>query len=482
MELSDYVGYDALALAELVRRGEVTAAEVKATALRAIAQFNPSLNAVVEVWPDAPSAQAGPLHGVPFLVKDLGLTIAGRRSELGSRLAAGFVAPHSSGLAQRFQAAGLVALGRTATPELGLGTTTESLVNGPTRNPWNPAFSPGGSSGGAGAAVAAGMVPLAHATDGGGSIRVPAAANDLFGLKPSRGRVAMGLPLDALSSSLVASGVLSRSVRDSAALLDVMQGGATAEWEYLPRPAGTYLAATRREPGPLAIGLLVDSPDGTPTSAPVARATRAVARQLLDLGHRVEEVVVDLGLSWTSYVELNAYLLAASTAGWLQALAAATNRPIDASTLEPPALALYTLGRELKALDLLGALNQQQRVSQQVAHFFSRFDLLLTPTLPTLPPALAAPAAAQSAHLSGLEWVARLFQQSPFTALANVTGLPAMSVPLSVDTATGLPIGSHFMTGWGREELLFQVAGQLERTLPWASRRPVLPTGENSRY
>lgn len=216
--------------------------------------------------------------------------------------------------------------------------------------------------------------------------------------------------------------------------------------------------------------------NGARTSEGVARATRLVARQLQDLGHHVEELVVDPGLSWAGFVEMNAYFLATSTAGWIEALAAATTRPINGTTLEPAALALHTLGRELKALDLLGAISQRNDVIRHLGHFFSRYDLLLTPTLPALPMAIASHPHGQE-HLSGLEWVEQIFNQSPFTTLANVTGTPAMSVPLTVDAETGLPIGSHFMAGWDREDLLFRVAGQLERAMPWATRRPPLTIG-----
>lgn len=237
MLLSEYAALDGLALAALIAAGEVTAQEVKDAALGAIAAVNPEVNAVIECWDDGPSVGRGPFAGVPFLVKDIVGATVGRRNELGSRLAAGCVSGEDSHLMQCFMAAGLVTIGRSTTPEMGTSTTTESVAAGTTRNPWNPNLNAGGSSGGSGAAIAAGMVPLAHATDGGGSIRVPAAFNGLFGIKPSRGRVSNGPQLDEVWSGLAVQFALSKSVRDSAALLDAVQGGAPSEPYYIVPPS-----------------------------------------------------------------------------------------------------------------------------------------------------------------------------------------------------------------------------------------------------
>ena len=476
MKITEYAAYDALGLAELIARGQVTQAEVSAAALSAIEQLNPKINALVEVWGNEPQATTGPFRGVPFLVKDLGLTAKGRLNELGSRLAAGCVAEEDSNLMIRLRQAGLITLGRTTTPELAASTTTEAEFSGPTRNPWDLSRSAGGSSGGSAAAVAAGLVPAAHATDGGGSIRVPSASTGLFGLKPSRGRVSMGPAVDEVWAGLAVHGVVSRTVRDSAALLDAIEGPAVGDPFEIARPRHTYLSQTTCEPEPLRIGLLLHPLNGTRCAEPVANATRDVAVQLQGMGHRVEEISLDLGLSWEGFVEMNGRFWSANTAAWINALAAGTGRPIDASTLEPATLALHEWGRQLTAIDLLEAMHLRNLVTRNLGRFFSQYDILLSPTLPALPPVIGGYNEGQ-ALLDGRGWIERVFAHSPFTALANVTGSPSMSVPLAVDPLTGLPIGLQFSAGFAREDRLFRLAGQLERALPWATLKPGIWAG-----
>ncbi|MBL6617870.1 MAG: amidase [Reyranella sp.] len=478
MKISEYAGHDGLALAALIAKGEVSAAEVKAAALQAIAALNPRVNAVIESWDDdAPSAASAPFAGVPFLVKDIVGATAGRRNELGSRLAAGVVAGADSHLMTRFRAAGLVTIGRTTTPEMGTSTTTESVATGPTRNPWDPARNAGGSSGGSAAAIAAGMVPVAHATDGGGSIRVPASMNGLFGLKPSRGRVSNGPALDEVWGGLAVQFALSRSVRDSAALMDAVHGGAVGEPYYIPAPERTYLTECARPPDRLRIGLVVDPPNGARAAAGIAAATRDAALLCADLGHAVEEISLDLGVSWEAFVHAHAQFWTTNTAGWVDAVAAATGRPIDETTLEPATLAEWRYGRAATALDLLGAFFTRNIVSRTVGGQFTRYDIVLSPAVPELPLPIGAYNQAQ-AGLDGLGWVDHVFRRSPFTALYNMTGQPAMSVPLGMDGETGLPIGIQFAAGFGREDLLFRLAGQLETARPWAGRKPRLWAGD----
>ncbi len=476
MLTSEYAALDGLALAALIARGEVTAQEVKEAALRAIAAVNPQVNAVIECWDDATTPSSGPFAGVPFLVKDIVGATAGRRNELGSRLAAGCVSGEDSHLMTRFSAAGLTTIGRTTTPEMGTSTTTESVAAGPTRNPWNPALNAGGSSGGSAAAIAAGMVPIAHATDGGGSIRVPAAFNGLFGIKPSRGRVSNGPQLDEVWSGLAVQFALSRSVRDSAALLDIVQGGAVGEPYYIVPPARPYLDECSIEPGKLRIGLVVDPLNGAKTLPAIAAVLRDVARLCGDLGHHVEEATLDLGVSWEAFVHANAQFWTAGTAAWVNGLAAATGRPIDESTLEPATLAVWRYGTHATALDLLGALATRNVVSRTIGALFCKYDLLLTPTVPEMPLAIGAYNKPQ-ANVDGLGWVAHVFDRSPCTALANMTGQPAMSLPLGMDEATGVPVGVQFAAGVGREDVLFRVAAQLEAARPWAARKPRLWAG-----
>ncbi|MGN0115966.1 MAG: amidase, partial [Streptomyces albidoflavus] len=310
MRVAEYVHHDAVGLAQLVADGEVTVAELQTAALKAAQAVNPQINAVVETWPadDGPRPAGAPLAGVPFLIKDIGAAMAGRRMELGSRLAAGNVARADSALMLRVRRAGLVTFGRTATSEMAYSITTEPVLYGATRNPWDPERSAGGSSGGAGAAVAAGVVPLAHGTDAAGSLRVPAAYNGLFGLKPSRGRVSLGPDFDELFSGLAVAGSVSRTVRDSAALLDQISGPEPGDPYFARQPSRPYAEEVTRHPGRLRIGVLTQAWGGRRTTAPVADALSRTVALLESLGHRVEEVEAGLGVGWEEYVLANARL------------------------------------------------------------------------------------------------------------------------------------------------------------------------------
>ncbi|MEU9075444.1 amidase [Kitasatospora sp. NPDC048538] len=478
MKLSEYVTHDGVGLADLVARGQVTAAELAATAQRAADLVNPLINAVVETWPadDTPAPGSTPLAGVPFLIKDLAVTMAGRRTELGSRIATGHVAAADSALMTRLRRAGLVTLGRTATPEFAYSTTTEGVLYGPTRNPWDPTRSPGGSSGGSGAAVAAGIVPIAHATDAAGSIRVPAAANGLFGLKPTRGRISMGPDADEVFNGLAVHGVLSRSVRDSATLLDLVHGPEAGDPYTAPRPERPYAEEVARDPGSLRIGLLTRPWGGRAVDGAVVEATLRSARLAESLGHRVEEVRVDLGVDWEEFVLANARLWSTNLVTWIDDFAAAFDRPVDPTTLEPEMLAAYAFGRRVSGTEFVRALAMRNDVARAIGRRFTDHDLLLTPTLPE-PPVPLGTYADGAEGADGLGWTAQLLHRSPFTAPFNVAGTPAMSVPLESDPATGLPLGVQFAAGYGREDLLFRLAGQLERVAPWAGRTPAVWAG-----
>ncbi|MGO4331786.1 amidase [Cupriavidus sp. 2TAF22] len=481
MKLDEYASLDGVGLHDLISSGQVSPAEVAAAALNALEAINPKINAVVEHWPaeadSTASAEPGSLlSGVPFLIKDLGVAMKGRRSELGSRIAQGLIAREDSNLMVRFRKAGLVTLGRTTMPELAVSTTTEARVCGPTRNPWNLDRGAGGSSGGAGAAVAAGIVPLAHATDAGGSIRVPAALNGLFGLKPTRGRVSNGPAVDEVWNGLGVHFGVSRSVRDSAALLDAVTGAGIGEPYQIAPPADSYLSELQRSPGKLRIGFLLNPQNSGRTTTVVADAIRAVARSLASLGHEVEEVTPDLGVSWDSFVHANAQIWTANAAMRLNAISAATGRPVTPGILEPATFAVYEYGRRVSGTDLLEALQVRNAVTRATGKFFLGYDLLLTPTLPDLAPRIGE-YNKDEGMLDGYGWIAHVLQQSPFTPLPNVAGLPAMSVPLSFDSATGLPIGSQFVAGFGREDILFRLAAQLEAAMPWQGRRPPVWAG-----
>ncbi|WGS52687.1 amidase [Paraburkholderia sp. D15] len=481
MNLSEYARHDAIGLAARVAAREITSAELAELARAAIEAVNPEINAVIEHWPASESgghADAGtrPLAGVPFLIKDLAVTMKGKRVEFGSRLARGVTADEDSWLMARFRAAGLVTIGRTTTPEMAFSTTTESVLEGATRNPWQPGLSAGGSSGGAAAAVAAGIVPIAHATDAAGSIRVPAASNGLFGLKPTRGRSSNGPALDEVFAGFGVQLGVSRSVRDSAALLDAIHGRAIGEPYFTPAPERSFLSEVGREPGKLKIGMMIDPWSVDRTAPAVAAEVVSTARLLEDLGHTIHEVKPPLGVSWDAFVQMNATIWTATLVGWIDGLAAATGRPVDATTLEPTTLACYRHGQEEKASAFAAALAMRNTVTRAIGHWFESLDVLLTPTLPHMPPAIGAYGSGAES-MNGLEWTQHVFRHAPFTPPFNVAGVPAMSVPLACHRETGLPIGMQFAAGFAREDTLLRLAGQLERSRPWRDRRPVVWAG-----
>ncbi|MFF3002753.1 amidase [Kitasatospora sp. NPDC057940] len=478
MRIAEYTSFDAVGLAGLVADGEVTPAELEAVAREAAQAVDPQLNAIVETWPtdDAPSPGSTPLAGVPFLIKDIGVAMAGRRMELGSRLAAGLVAGADSSLMRRLRRAGLVTFGRTTTPEMAYSITTEPVLYGPTRNPWDLRRSAGGSSGGAGAAVAAGVVPIAHATDAAGSIRVPASCTGLFGLKPTRGRISMGPDVDEVFSGLAVHGSVSRTVRDSAALLDRISGPEPGDPYSAQQPSRPYAQEVARHPGSLRIGVLTQAWGGRRTTTSVADALARTVRLLESLGHQVEEAEVDLGVGWEEFVLANARLMAANLTAMVDELAAALGRPADPSTLEPGTLTSYHYGRQVSGAQFVAAFAVRNRVARSLARYFDAYDTLLTPTLPELPPLLNTYTEGGET-LDGLGWIDRLLDRSPFTAAFNIAGTPAMSVPLTTDTATGLPIGMQFAARYGREDRLFRLAGQLEQANPWSHRTPAVWAG-----
>jgi amidase len=484
MKLNEYAQFDAIGLAQLIAQGEVTSGELVHLAREAIEVLNPDINAVIESWPASESGNAdsrgGPLAGVPFLIKDLAVSMRGKKLELGSRLANGVVAAEDSWLMSRFRAAGLVTIGRTATPEMAFSTTTESTLQGATRNPWQPELSAGGSSGGAAAAVAAGIVPLAHATDAAGSIRVPAASNGLFGLKPTRGRSSNGPSFDEVFAGFGVQLGVSRSVRDSAALLDAIQGHAVGEPYVTAAPERSFLSEVGREPGKLRIGLMFDPWNGERTDPVISAATLSTARLLEALGHTVIELQPKLGVSWDAFVQMNATIWTATLVGWIEGLAAATGRPIDTTTLEPATLACFEYGKRQTASAFAEALAMRNTVTRSVGSWFAGIDLLLTPTLPQMPLAIGEYGVGADS-MTGLEWTQRVFRHSPFTPPFNVSGVPAMSVPLEAHPTTGMPIGTQFAAGFGREDTLLRLAGQLEKARPWIDRRPMLWAGNGSK-
>lgn len=458
--------HDAIATAAAIRSGEVSAREVVTDAIARIEEHDGVLNAVVAERFEQALAEvdaglpAGPLHGVPTLVKDLGMQVAGLPLTRGSRLWADDVSTEDSALVQRYRRAGMVVLGVTNSPELGKNASTEPLLHGPTRNPWATTHSPGGSSGGAAAAVSAGLVPVAHGNDGGGSIRIPASACGLFGLKPSRGRVTTYPVAGTLAAPLSANHALTRSVRDSALLLDLSSGPLHGDALAAPTPSSPFVAQAAHAPLRLRIGLLTRRADGGVVSPEVVDAVRTTAALCEDLGHVVEEVepAYDSELLMSGFGTLMGVSLLADVEHRLADL----GRDLRDDDLEPFTRMIHDHYRAtMTPVDVYDALAAVQTVGWQVGTMFDRFDLLLTPTLPLPVPELGVLDTTDPAVM----WQ-RGGDYSSFTAVANATGMPAMSLPCGLDAA-GLPLGAHFVGDLGAEGTLLALATQVEAARPW---------------
>jgi amidase len=465
---------DASAQAGLVRRGEATPAELVDAAIARIEALNPRLDAVIRTRFDQARAQAagtlpdGPFRGVPILLKDLGCFVAGEVTAGGLGPLKDLAWPVTSYLAGHFLAAGFIPLGRTNVPELGTTVTTEPLSFPPARNPWHTGHSTGGSSGGSAAAVASGMVAVAHASDGGGSIRIPASECGLVGLKPTRGRVSQGPLTGEAWAGSVTDGALTRTVRDAAAVLDVISARMPGEPYYappLPRPLSQEVGAS---PGRLRIGL-VDRPGAEMYSDdPQCRAAVAGAGRLLEsLGHHVEESG-PAGMFDSGFARHFNTIIAADTEAVFQAFEGVLSRPIADTEIEPRNARYRRAGKALTAVAYLQARQWLGMWARRMADWWTEHDLLVTPTLGALPPELgwftAAGPEQEGARIAGF---------IPYTAQFNMTGQPAVSLPLHW-TASGLPVGVQLVAGYGREDLLVRVASQLEQAAPWADRHPAL--------
>ncbi|MBJ7596853.1 amidase family protein [Candidatus Nephthysia bennettiae] len=466
---------DATPQAELVRKRQLEPAELVEAAIARIERLNPQLNAVITPIYERGLEQArgplpeGPFSGVPYLLKDLGAQVAGVRYTEGSRFLAGFVSRHDQELVLRHRRAGLVAVGKTSTPEFGILPTTEPMLSGPTRNPWNPEHSPGGSSGGSAAAVASGMVPLAHASDGGGSIRIPASCCGLFGLKPTRMRNPTGPGLgDGLAGHSVEHG-LTWSVRDSAALLDATAGPDPGAPYFAPPPARPFLREVGADPGRLRIAFTTTAVTGVEVDAECVRAVESTARLCEELGHDVFPFT-PAGLDGEELTSAFLVLYTAGVGAAVAAWSAVLGREPASDELEPLTWAMREVAMERGAVDYLLALARLQLMSRQIAAFYSDFDVWLMPVLAEPPVPLGTFDAPPGNPLFPL---LRAALYVPFTPFANVTGQPAMSVPLYW-TETGLPVGSQFMGRYADEATLIRLAAQLEQARPWAARRPPL--------
>lgn len=476
--MNEVVALDATAQAELVARGEVSPQELVGGAIERAEKLNPELNAICSpLYDEAVGTAAGelpdgPFRGVPFLFKDLGAGLAGQPMHMGNRVLKeiGMKMPYDTALGNRFREAGLVTLGRTATPELGILPTTEPVLNdGPTRNPWDKTRSSGGSSGGSAVAVASGIVPIAHASDGGGSIRIPASECGLVGLKASRARISMAPVMGDSMSGLTTELVVALSVRDVATMLDWVHGPQPGDPYGCPAPERPYAEEVTAGTEPMKIALLTESLTGDSLDKQVVEAARETARKLEDLGHEVTEFDLPAAGEPEALYQTFITRWAAGMSQTADTLSLLIGRPLTREDVEPLTWALIEKGRTEGGAAYLSAVAQHQLIGRLVAGVMidGQFDLLMTPTLATLPPKLG--------HFDQngpdpMDAMLKARQLATFTGVFNATGQPAISLPMEM-SPDGLPIGIQFVAPMWREDLLIQLAGELERAHPWIDRR-----------
>ncbi|TXI07433.1 MAG: amidase [Novosphingobium sp.] len=465
--------HDSLGLADLVKKRKVSPTELLEAAIGRAEALNPRFNFMAQKHYDyarkaiAAGLPQGPFSGVPWLLKDLNTYIAGEVTENGSRLYKGQRASVTSELVRRIERAGFVIFGKTTTPEFGLTGTTESVLKGPTRNPWNPERIAGGSSGGAAAAVAAGVIPAAHATDGGGSIRIPASACGLFGLKPSRGRVPMGPARTEGWGGMSVHHAVSRTVRDSAAILDATHGVEAGSRYSAPTPERPFLQEVGRDPGKLRVALMLSPYSGAPVDPEVVEATRAAAKLLESLGHHVEEAAprIDMAAIGASSFALMASSVAADCIDRAKALGI----ELGPDVLERTTLDFVAMGKSYTGMDFARGNNAYQAAAVTIAQFMEFYDVILSPTLSA--PPLPLGHIGLDTGRSMMEWGREVGTFTAFTGIYNGTGQPSMSLPLAM-SKDGLPIGIMVTGRYGEEGLLFRLARQVEKAAPWGARRP----------
>ena len=489
----DYDTYDGLGIAELIRKREVSAEDICETAIQRIEALNPQLNAVVTPMYDHArdtiqhKLPEGPFTGVPFLLKDLLAAYAGVPLTSGSKAFRNYIPAEDSEMVTRFKRAGTVILGKTNTPEFGLMGYTEPELHGPTRNPWDRDHTPGGSSGGSAAAVASGMVPLASGGDGGGSIRIPAACCGLFGLKTTRDRNPTGPEEGAIWQGAVVEHVITRTVRDSAAMLDATQGPDIGAPALLPPPERPYLEDMERDPGKLKIAFTTRSPLDTPVHPECIKAVQETVRLLETLGHRVEEAEPGIDGQALAMTYLTMYF--GEVAADIEAMKDILGRKASQKDVEALTWTLGLMGRTYSAEYFVTAMREWGKAGRIMGRFHVNYDLYLTPTLASPPvkigelkPKPVEAFALKVINTLGLGRLVKLsgmmnklavesLSKTPFTQLANFTGQPAMSVPLHW-TPDGLPCGSQFIGRFGDESTLFRLARQLEEAQPWFDKRP----------
>ncbi len=480
MDVSEFTACDATELAKLLKNGDVQASEVHDAAVRAIAEVNPQLNAVADgPWEKPLDYNAsGPFGGVPFVVKDLVCHTADVPMRAGSRLTGtgGVRFGYETHLMSRFRDAGFAAAALTTTPEMGFNANTEALVYGSTHNPWDLDRSPGGSSGGTAALVAARAVPAGHANDGGGSIRIPAAFSGLVGLKPSRGRTPLGPDYQEALSGLAIEFVLTRSVRDCAGILDAVAGAMPGDKFVIKDPSRPWASEVGADPGALRVAVHTGSWAGTGVDPQVAAAVDEVGRQLQAMGHHVESATPVF--DWEAFIASQVSVWCGFLAESVVALSAASGIEPGPDTLEHTTLACCERGRDTTVVQMAEAAAAMNSVCRMVGEFFTNWDLLLTPTANTA----ALPLGfldANDASLDAEGWTRKLFDNCSFTPLFNVTGTPAISLPLG-QTSDGLPIGVQVAGPMCGESTLIQVASQLEQAMPWSDRLPPVHAGKAS--
>ena len=467
----EYDQYDGLGLAELIAKKQITPRELLNAVRERVAVVNPKLNPLCHLFFEKAEAQiheglgSGPFRGVPFVLKDLGLYMKGTITSAGGRVWKDDVADLDSTLVTRYKQAGLVIFGKTNSPELGLTTTTESVLFGETRNPWNPERTSGGSSGGSAVVVASRILPMAHASDGGGSIRIPASCCGVFGFKPTRGRVPLGPVQFEGWNGLAHQHALTISVRDSAALLDATGGRELGSPYFAPPPARTFLSELDSGPGGLRIALVTAAVNGAPVAAECKNAAAEAAQLCESLGHKVEEATLPLDAAqlYGAFVPV----FQVSTARILEDAGTKRGRSLTPDEVETVTWATAEAGRQVSSVAYSRAILSLHQIGLTLAKFLERRDVVLSPTLAQPPVPLGVLSLMQDLSTWGREVGAF----SPYTALYNITGQPSMSVPLAWSGA-GMPIGLMFSGRFGEDALLFRLGRQLEQARPWKDRKP----------
>lgn len=497
MNFQEYRKHDATALAALVKQKQVSPEELLDIAIKRLEEVNPKINAVVDKLYDIGKENIkkldvdSPFYGVPYLIKDLGPQLAGTRYTGGSRYLKDYVSTQNSVVTDRMLKAGLIIFAKTNTPEFGLTPYTEPRLHGPTRNPWNLERTPGGSSGGSGAAVAAGIVPMASANDGGGSIRIPASCNGLFGMKPTRGRITLGPHHGETWSGATHEGVLSRSVRDSALYYDLMSGASEGDPYIIQKHETPYVQEANTQPGKLKIGYSTDFPEGFDYQKDPEniKAIQSTVQLLKDLGHEVNEV--KLPYKKEMLMETFTMMIYGELSAMLTYLEQEHKRKITPNDFEPNTWLLYKLGKSFSAHDFALQLAKWNEIARTMAAFHNQYDVLLTPTLGMKPFKIGAlqsskfeEAGLNVLHKLGISSILKhtkevekialqTFQWIPYAPVSNITGQPSMTMPLHW-SADNLPVGAMFTGRQNDEGLLFRLAAQVEKAKPWFDKVPPL--------